>query len=373
MHPYNFLKRMNILKGLVFAALLLACVTPGANAQKVTGKWYGAGFVDMDQVTNNYLCELLIIQNGNTVTGEFNYYFRNGYFSNKVKGTFTGDSRYLYISIFPIMYNRTVNTLNGVDCPMHGEFTLKVSRTGSSLSGNFVSDELHKYTCAPLKVTFKKLLDTDPTLKDIVADRKVADSLLYEEDEVATHPAKADTPKAVIAAPKIDTPKTVTVVAPPVARDTSGIIAMPKTTGSIPSQINALPLSVTADAERKVTLRATTTEKILEVFDDSVRVDLYDNGVLDYDTVSVFFGKKLVSYQQLLQVREPIRFYVHVNDDETKNDLVMYAENLGQIPPNSAIMVITDSGHRYEVSLTSDYQKNAAIRLRRAQKPIPSQ
>jgi len=351
---------MNILRGILFAALLLACIAPGANAQKVTGKWYGAGFVDMDQVTNNYLCELLLIQDGNTVTGEFNYYFRNGYFSNKVKGTFTGDSRYLYISIFPIIYNRTVNTLNGVDCPMHGEFTLKVARTGSSISGNFVSDELHKYTCAPLKVTFKKLLDTDPSLKDIVSNKKVADSLLYEEDEASTPPAKVDTPKAI-------------VVTPPVARDTSRIVSLPKTTGSIPSQINALPLSVAAEAERRVSLRATTTEKVLEVFDDSVRVDLYDNAVLDYDTVSVFFNKKLVSYQQLLQVKEPIRFYVHVNDDEAKNDLVMYAENLGQIPPNSAIMIITDSGHRYEVSLTSDYQKNAAIRLRRGQKPIPAQ
>lgn len=363
---------MNIFRGFVFAALLLACITPSANAQKVTGKWYGAGFVDMEQVTNNYLCELLLIQNGNTVTGEFNYYFRNGYFSNKIKGTFTNDSRYLYISLMPIMYNRTVNTINGVDCPMHGEFTLKVARTGSSLSGNFVSDDLHKYACAPLKVTLKKLLDTDPTLKDKLAATKNLDSLLEDEDEVKA-PAKVDTPKAVINAPKIDTPKTTAVVTPPVARDTSNVITTPKTTGSIPTQINAIPLSIAADAERKVTLRATTTEKILEVTDDSVRVDVYDNAVLDYDTISVFFNKKLVSYKQLLQVKEPIRFYVHVNDDETKNDLVMYAENLGLIPPNSAIMIITDSGHRYEVSLTSDYQKNAAIRLRKGQKPIPQQ
>lgn len=336
-----------------------------ATAQRVTGKWYGVGFVDAAEVTNNYLCELLIVQDGNTVTGEFNYYFRNGYFSNKIKGTFTTDSRYLYLSLLPVMYNHTVNTLIGVDCPMHGEFTLKVARAGATIAGNFVSDDLHKYTCAPLKVTFKKMLDTDPTLKERLEHPAKEDST--EENIVempatdtpknvaAAPPAKIDTPKAIVSAPvKIDTPKT-TVAAPPAITPTAPVAA---------------PVNIAAEAEKKVTLRATVPEKVLEVTDDSVRVELYDNGVLDYDTVSVFFNKKLVEYNKLLQTREPLRFYVHVTEDEAGNELVMYAENLGLIPPNSAVMIITDSSHRYEVSLTSDYQKNASVRLRRAQKPV---
>jgi hypothetical protein len=109
---------------------------------------------------------------------------------------------------------------------------------------------------------------------------------------------------------------------------------------------------------------------VLDVSDDSVRVDLYDNAELDYDTVSVFFNQKLVQYRQMLDTRKPIRFYVHVDSVETNNDLIMYAENLGLIPPNSAVMIVTDKGHRYEVSLTSTYQKNAAVRLRKIGKPI---
>ena len=72
----------------------------------------------------------------------------------------------------------------------------------------------------------------------------------------------------------------------------------------------------------------------------------------------------------MLETKQPIRFYVHVDSIEANNDLVMYAENLGLIPPNSAIMIITDGEHRYEISLTSDYQRNAAVRLKRAYKPV---
>jgi len=43
------------------------------------------------------------------------------------------------------------------------------------------------------------------------------------------------------------------------------------------------------------------------------------------------------------------------------NELVMYAENLGTIPPNTALMVVTDGTKRYEVRITSDLKKSGAI------------
>jgi len=47
----------------------------------------------------------------------------------------------------------------------------------------------------------------------------------------------------------------------------------------------------------------------------------------------------------------------------------MFAENLGTIPPNSAIMIVKDGSNRYEIPLQSNYQKNGAVRLKRVQKP----
>ena len=45
------------------------------------------------------------------------------------------------------------------------------------------------------------------------------------------------------------------------------------------------------------------------------------------------------------------------------NELIMFAENLGSIPPNTALMVVTDGPNRYEVFMSSDLQKNASIRF----------
>jgi putative heme iron utilization protein len=43
----------------------------------------------------------------------------------------------------------------------------------------------------------------------------------------------------------------------------------------------------------------------------------------------------------------------------------MFAENLGRIPPNTALMVITDGKNRYQVFLSSSLTENATIQLKR--------
>ena len=45
------------------------------------------------------------------------------------------------------------------------------------------------------------------------------------------------------------------------------------------------------------------------------------------------------------------------------NELVLYADNLGEIPPNTALMVITDGINRFEVRLSADLKKNASVRF----------
>lgn len=104
--------------------------------------------------------------------------------------------------------------------------------------------------------------------------------------------------------------------------------------------------------------------KPVEVYStsDSVRIDLYDNGIFDYDTVSVIFNKHIAVYKELLQVDKPISFYIKLNSEEQKNEMIFFAENLGLTPPNSALMVITDTQNkRTEVSVASDLNHNVVI------------
>ena len=54
--------------------------------------------------------------------------------------------------------------------------------------------------------------------------------------------------------------------------------------------------------------------------------------------------------------------------DKTLGDslsMVMYAENLGSIPPNTGLMIVMDGDKRYEVRFSADLKTNAAILLKR--------
>lgn len=287
-------------------------------SQNVTGKWYGIGNVAIAGSTNSYLCEFIISQKGNRVTGEFNYFFRNGYFSNKISGTFDDGSRMLKIKTIPVLYYRNTDLALGVDCLMDGEFILRISKVGTILLGNFSAGDLHKYTCAPLNIKFNKLKKDEPTLKERIAQKP----LLLEED-----------PEIVKRAP-VEVPKTV----------------------------------IEIKAAKEVIKRRTQVIKELEVTDDSVRIDLYDNAEYDHDSISLFYNDNLKVYKEELNTRKPISFYVQVDSIETNNKVVMFAENLGDIPPNAALMIVTDSQHRYEVSISSDYLKNGAVLLKKKEK-----
>jgi len=107
--------------------------------------------------------------------------------------------------------------------------------------------------------------------------------------------------------------------------------------------------------------RINTVLKTIEVDGDSILVDLYDNGEIDGDNISLFYNGKLVLWHKTLSL-SPIS--LHLKVDYTKlNELTMYAENLGTFPPNTALMIVTDGKIRHEVRIISDLQKSGTIRF----------
>jgi hypothetical protein len=60
-----------------------------------------------------------------------------------------------------------------------------------------------------------------------------------------------------------------------------------------------------------------------------------------------------------------LNIFVALDTTKEINELGMLAENLGKIPPNTALMIITDGVNRHEVYLSSSLTQNATIRLRR--------
>ncbi len=95
-----------------------------------------------------------------------------------------------------------------------------------------------------------------------------------------------------------------------------------------------------------------TNEKI-------ITVEIYDNGIIDDDTISLYHNNRLaISHGKLSNT--PFKLKLDCSE-EKRHELIMVAENLGEIPPNTALMVITAGKKRYEIFLTSNEERNAKV------------
>jgi hypothetical protein len=59
--------------------------------------------------------------------------------------------------------------------------------------------------------------------------------------------------------------------------------------------------------------------------------------------------------------QKPLSMHINVDAGQPHHELVMVAENLGSIPPNTSVMIVTAGALRYEVFISSDKQKNAKV------------
>lgn len=174
--------------------------------------------------------------------------------------------------------------------------------------------------------------------------------------------AKTTAPKTSTA-PKTTAPKT---ASPPVTEVTKKPETIEK---NLPSIEKPKAPSTIQQTTTKLNTRSKQVIKTVDVEASSFRVDLYDNGQIDGDTISVFYNGKLMVSKQRLST-EPISIQVTLDPDREDNELVMFAENLGTIPPNTALMIVTVAGKRYEVNISSSEQTSGTVRFRLANATI---
>jgi len=111
-------------------------------------------------------------------------------------------------------------------------------------------------------------------------------------------------------------------------------------------------------------IKESAFKEIPEVAVDTgtIRLDFYDNATIDGDSITVTVNKKVVVSRQLLSAR-PITTYVTVNLSNTFFEVEMLADNLGTIPPNTALLIITAGTKKYQLFLSSTKTKSAMIRI----------
>lgn len=320
--------------GKVFFAATFFFAICTSRAQSVEGSWFGRADVIVKGSNSNYLTEFILKQKGTDVEGVFGYYFKDVYQSFFVRGTYNRATRQVSIRNLPLLFYAS-STRSGIECPMHFQGTLLVARAESTLKGSFYTDKKYQYTCPELSVNMvmdRNENNTDSALKSAIAGKRFWSPA---EDDVLVNAAQSD---AGTGMPMIATVSNNETIVTESAADDQLIAAFGR--------------------------RNTILQKEIVVFDDSILVSFYDNGDIDDDTISVFLNKKPILARRGLTSRA-LNIYIGLDSTRDIHELSMFADNLGQFPPNTALMVISDGEKRYEIYLSASLKQNASVRLRR--------
>lgn len=153
----------------------------------------------------------------------------------------------------------------------------------------------------------------------------------------------------------VTTPAPAAPAQPPVATKPTEAAQPPAVTPPAPTN------STTALVEKfKQRKQVPVTELLLA--GDTIEVHFYDNAEIDGDSISVFMNGQLTASNIRLSDKPFILKWAVAELNET-NELVMVAENMGSIPPNTSYMIAWINGQRYTAQLESTEQTSAMIRL----------
>lgn len=180
---------------------------------------------------------------------------------------------------------------------------------------------------------------------------------------VKLEPLKKDTAVVVKPPPRKDTTVTISKPLEPAKKDTIVIIKPPFIKDSSIVKIDQ-PEPKQTSLPPDLTARKNKELGSIDIKSNELRGILYDNGVFDRDTVTIILNKTVVFSGQEVNTKGK-SFKIDIDTTLDVNELIMYAENEGSIPPNTALLILYDGDVRHEINLLSTLSTNGTIRLRR--------
>lgn len=382
----------------VIHLLLLVFLTTQLSAQDFTGQWKGE-FIDNSTAFTGWggdRCEyvLEIECKGTRVSGYSYTYFSDAgkryYTICKLSGVLNKKSKYIEVTEtertktnVPVtirncfQVHRLTYFENDDEQKLEGTWVPVPNQQGDCgfgstvLTRRLLKKNPEYYNNTITKATPKKTPKT-PAVKDKpvqavppVVKKKTLPAL---PPVVKTQPKKTVPPPVAKVEPKKNTlPPPVVKTEPEKQGNTESQTQNNGITDVNTNNLPTPPIPKVETPEKKITdlgyeKRNNDLIKTIEIDNSTFTVDLYDNGEIDGDSISLFFnGKLLLSHKRLSD--KALRLKLDVDTDRVVNELIMYAENLGTIPPNTALMVVNDGDNRYEVRISSDLQKSGVIRF----------
>jgi hypothetical protein len=364
-------------------AFLLVFTFSLVNAQDFSGQWKGSFKARGENGSMEYVLE--INTEGNEVSGySYTYPVFGGkkyYDICEIKGTINRDEKYIEIKeVGKVKSN--VPPPYRFDCFQTHKLTYTKNDEGEKLSGTWEPAVLSIAVCGygTTVLEKRKLKDIVKTIKEEATPKEEIKPLVKNEATKKPTPpvnkkpvAKPSVKSSVVTnKPKV-TPRPSNQVAaakpkkpaPPPVVEKNKTLELKKDTASVVVN-KPLPLPVETIKAKKLPRFESRVNKVLQtinVQEENITVKLYDNGQIDGDTVTVTFNGDIVALKKGLST-QPIVLNLKAKAG-VDNELVMYAENLGSVPPNTALMVVWVDGKRYEVTISSDEKRNGSIIFRR--------
>ncbi len=345
----------------IIPLLIIIFFTATAFAQEFKGQWKGqftdnsTTFLGWGGDRCDYVLELET--NGNIVTGYSYTYFNDGgkryYTICKLSGKINKGSRYVEVT-------ETERTKTNVpshirNCFQIHKLTYFKEGDQQTLEGSWVPAPNQEGDCGfGTTVLSRRVLKKNTQLFNNTTSRN--SNPVKKQDNKINNIFKD---KNKILPPPLVKNNTKPLKTPPVVKATPQVKA--ESTIPIPPVVITSPV-IKQRTDIGFEKRNNNLIKTIEIENEIFKVDLYDNGDIDGDSITLFFnGKLLLSHKRLSD--KAITLNLNVENNKNVNELVMYADNLGSIPPNTALMVVTDGEKRYEVRITSDLEKSGAIRF----------
>lgn len=330
-----------------FYLFLLCCLPFSLAAQDLTGVW--VGYIHNDSTNMNLYYELVISSQKNKLIGySYTNFVVEGRELTGVKTVdITRQGEKIYIEDATLIFNdypfappKGVKQLSVYTHPeqdlLEGKFmTSRTKQYGKQVTGNIFLQRVRDFEAAKIYDVLKRM--------NLLANL----SFVAPTTDVATTPPVVTPPPSAADKP---------VVTPVLPQPTA--VTRATTVASKPQP----------DIRKEVEKRKIETIETVYFNSDSLVLEVYDNGYVDGDSVSVLVnGEEFLTHVKLTArpARKTIRF------DTTTDSLkvIMFAENLGSIAPNSGMAVIYDGKKQYKIAFSGDLERNAAIILRR-RKPL---
>lgn len=328
-----------------------------ASAQQVTGTWKGK--------INRQKVEVKFIQNGDSLTGTSYYYtsadnFRRysikGYFDSHTNETVWWDDQLLkeHSGKFSLSLPGRLPFLSRADfnCPGGGKMMLD-GKSSEPEKEEIPKGEVHLE---------KSATSSFPDEWDWVIENYTTGTNNPEIIDSIALIAGKTTISAI--PPEPETTEKPVLVKIKGQKSTNKPVIQPQHPLKKNSESERdKPVLVTPPAiEEKFTSRQKIFVKEIPVSGDTLELRFYDNAEIDGDSISLFLnGALILEHQRLTAAAFVLKLPVSALKET--NELVMVAENLGSIPPNTSYMVAIINDQRYDALLASSEGSSAMIML----------